>query len=141
MKRMAEATETRLDTGTMAKLELPPGVRLYEVAGPLFFGAAQKAMSVFDDVGKQPGVVILYLAQVPAVDATGLVALETLLDKLRRGGHKVILTGLKRQPAELIERAGIQREPGRLAFAPDIDTAVSIAIVHTNRVAAAAVPA
>jgi sulfate permease, SulP family len=133
MRRMAEATETRLDVGTMAKLDLPPGVRLYEVAGPLFFGAAQKAMSVFDDVGKSPGVLILYLGQVPTIDATGLVALETLLAKLRRSGHKVILTGLKRQPAELIERAGIEREPGRLAFAPDVDTAVSIAIVHASR--------
>ena len=48
MRRMAELSETKLDTGTMAKLELPAGVQLYEIAGPLFFGAAQRAMSVFD---------------------------------------------------------------------------------------------
>ena len=50
MKRMAELSETKLDTGTMARLELPEGVRLYEIAGPLFFGAAQRAMSAFDQI-------------------------------------------------------------------------------------------
>src|SRR5947209_20484068 len=44
MRRMAELSETKLDVGTMAKLELPAGVKLYEIAGPLFFGAAQRAM-------------------------------------------------------------------------------------------------
>ncbi|MCU1279722.1 MAG: C4-dicarboxylic acid transporter DauA, partial [bacterium] len=97
MKRMAELSETKLDTGTMAKLELPPGVRLYEIAGPLFFGAAQRAMSAFDQIsgvkGGGPQSVILFLGQVPAIDATGLVALETAVAKLMSTGNKVILAG------------------------------------------------
>jgi anti-anti-sigma regulatory factor len=68
------------------------------------------------------------------MDATGLVALETMLAKLRRSGLKVILAGLNPQPAEVLERAGIRREQGVLAFAPDLDTALSMAIVHSARV-------
>jgi sulfate permease, SulP family len=133
MKRMAEITNVRLDTGTMVKMELPPEVLLYEIAGPLFFGAAQKAMSTLESVHRSPTAVILYMAQVPVMDATGLVALETLLAKLKRSGHKVVLTGLNGVVKGMLDRAGIVREPGRLAFAPDLETAVSIAIVHHAR--------
>ncbi|HZS39476.1 MAG TPA: C4-dicarboxylic acid transporter DauA [Polyangia bacterium] len=133
MRRMSELAESKLDTGTMAKFDVPPGVRLYEIAGPLFFGAAQKAMSVFDQIQDRSLAVIVYMAQVPVMDATGLVALETVIDRLKRGGHKVILAGLKPQPAEMLERAGIRREPGKLAIAPDLDTALSLAIVHRAR--------
>jgi SulP family sulfate permease len=133
MRRMAELSETRLDVGTMARLELPAGVKLYEVAGPLFFGAAQRAMSALDRVGGQVQAVILFLGQVPAIDATGLVALETTLDKLKRSGVKVILAGMRPQVAEVVLRAGITPERGRLAIAPDLDAAVSLALIHSAR--------
>ena len=133
MRRMAELSETKLDVATMAKLELPPGVKLYEIAGPLFFGAAQRAMSVFDRVGPDSQAIILYLGQVPAIDATGLVALETLVDKLKRSGNKVILAGMRPQVAEVVMRAGLVPERGRLAIAPDLDDALSLALIHSAR--------
>jgi SulP family sulfate permease len=136
MRRMAEITELTLDTDTVRRLELPDGVRLYEIAGPLFFGAAQRAMETLDftDGGRNRRLsVILNLERVPVMDATGLVALETALDKLKRSGHKVILSGAQPTVAALLERAGIKREPGRLALAPDVESALSMAIVHQAR--------
>ena len=62
-----------------------------------------------------------------------LVALESMLDRLNRSGRKVIIAGLAAEPAALLDRAGIKRVPGRLAFAPDVDTAISMAIVHGAR--------
>jgi SulP family sulfate permease len=138
MRRMSEITAAKLDTGTMTKHDVPKDILLYEIAGPLFFGAAQRAMEVVAEVSntQTARAVILYLGQVPVIDATGLVALETALDKLKRSGRKVILVGLQQQPAEVLARAGIVREPGHLAFSPDIDTALSLAIVHTSRLTA-----
>ncbi|HWE26706.1 MAG TPA: C4-dicarboxylic acid transporter DauA [Polyangia bacterium] len=134
MKRMAELSETTLDTGTMAKLEVPTGVKLYEIAGPLFFGAAQRAMSAFDTIAAgSREAIILYLGQVPAIDATGLVALETTVDKLKRKGHKVILAGMRRQVSEIVSRSELKPERGRLAIAPDLDAALSLALIHTVR--------
>lgn len=135
MRRMAELTDVTLDSDTMTRLELPEGVRLYQIAGPLFFGAAQRAMSAFETIAKgdRSLAVILYVGQVPAIDATGLVALDTIIGKLKRGGHKVILAGLQKQPAEALARAGIVKERGTLAFAPDLDTAMSLAILHSAR--------
>jgi SulP family sulfate permease len=131
---MAELTDVKLDTGTMQKFELPDGVRLYEVAGPLFFGAAGRAMSVLESIGNDGSLaVILYLGQVPAIDATGLVAMESVLRKLKGAGHKVILAGMRKGVSDVLQRAGMMREPGRLAFAPDLDSALSMAIVHNAR--------
>jgi sulfate permease, SulP family len=133
MRRMAEITNTRLDVGTMAKMDLPDDILLYEIAGPLFFGAAEKAVGALQMLERRATTIILYMAQVPAIDATGLVALESVLAKLRRSGLKVILTGLRPAVEEIIVGAGIKREPGRLAFAPDLEAAFSIAILHSAR--------
>jgi SulP family sulfate permease len=141
MRRMAELTDVRLDASTTRDLEMPQGVQLYEIAGPLFFGAAQKAMNAMAP-GKGTIAVILKMDQVPVIDATGLVAFESVVHKLLRAGHKIIFAGLAERPRELLERAGIVRDPGRIAFAPDLDTALSMALVHGMRVnALAAVPA
>jgi SulP family sulfate permease len=141
MRRMAELTDARLDVGTMQRLEVPAGVRLYEIAGPLFFGAAERAVSALDSARhERAGVVVLYLGQVPAIDATGLVAFESLVDRLKRAGHKVILAGVKPAVSEVLERAQVVRERGRLAYAPDVDTALSMAIVHLARIPAPALP-
>jgi|JI10StandDraft_1071094.scaffolds.fasta_scaffold01627_3 SulP family sulfate permease len=133
MRRMAALTKITLDTSVAERLAMPPGIRLYEIAGPMFFGAANRAMETLDAVGTDAKVVILSMKGVDVMDATGLIALESTLDRLGRGGRMVILTGLAPEPAALLERAGIKRVPDRLAVAPDLDTAVSMAIVHTAR--------
>ena len=134
MRRMAEISDTTLETEAVESFELPKGIRVYEIAGPLFFGAAQKAVNIVGQVGKEQGTVVLNLSRVPVMDATGMVALETMLAKLRRSGLKTILAGVNPQPAELLARAGVEKVPGVIAFAPDLDTALSMAIVHTARV-------
>ena len=134
MRRMAELTQARLETpAATLDFELPAGIRVYEINGPLFFGAAQRAINIVDQVKHTRGTVIINVAKVPAMDATGLVALETILKKLERTGQKTILAGVNAQPAEVLERAGVVRRAGVLAFAPDVDTALSMAIVHDAR--------
>lgn len=133
MRRMAVLTQVRLDEGLHQELDIPKGVRLYEIAGPMFFGAAKSAMEALDTVHSEARVVILSMRGVPVMDATGLVALETMLDRLHRSDRKVILAALQPEVSALLDRAGIKRQPGRLAFAPDVETAISMAIVHEAR--------
>jgi sulfate permease, SulP family len=134
MKRMAMMTRTNLKSVTEGKFEVPEGVRVYEIAGPLFFGAAKTAMETLHTVGKKDHTVILAMQHVPTMDATGLVALESVLDRLYRSNVKVIFAGLTEEVNEILDRAGIKRVPGRLAYAPDIETAISMAIVHAARI-------
>jgi sulfate permease, SulP family len=133
MRRMAVLTKVVLDTHSTESYSLPSGVQLYEVAGPLFFGAAKRAMDALHNSGRNVETLILSMSHVPTMDATGLVALESTLDRLFRSRTKVIIAGLQPEIADLLERAGIKRIPGKLAFAPDVDTAISMAIVYSAR--------
>jgi SulP family sulfate permease len=135
MRRMAELTEVKL-TGheaehTEAPAGLPPAlagkVALYEIAGPLFFGAAQKAMGSLGRITGRIQVVILRLDHVPVMDATGLVALESAIGSLTERGCVTILSGLRQQPAELLERAGFRHKPWRLMMRADLATAIAAA--------------
>jgi len=136
MRRMAAITTVELESPHALGLavDLPPGIRVYEVAGPMFFGAAQSAMEAIATVGSgSDHTFVLNMQYVPTIDVTALVALESVLDRLYRSHIKVIFAGLSPEVAELLDRAGIKREPGRLAYAPDVETAISMAIVHAAR--------
>lgn len=130
MRRMAVLTKATLRTDTDASHVVPPGVRVYELAGPLFFGAAKTAMEALHKTGGTDHTVILAMQHVPVLDATGLVALESVLDRLYRSRTQVIFAGLLPELAEILDGAGIKRAPGRLAYAPDVDTAIAMAISH-----------
>ncbi|HVV49737.1 MAG TPA: C4-dicarboxylic acid transporter DauA [Polyangia bacterium] len=134
MRRMAEITHARL-TGDGERAGAAPGippeladkVAVYTVAGPLFFGAAQKAVGSLAAIGSGLRVVIVRLDQVPIMDATGLVALESAIASLSRHGCVTVLTGLQKQPQALIERAGLERRPWRLAIRPDLPSGIEVA--------------
>lgn len=129
MRRMAEVTQAKLFDAAHAPGPegLPEGVVVYDILGPLFFGAAQKAMSTLGIVSDSTKVVIFRMEQVPAMDATGLVALESALGRLRRQGCLVIVTGLQPQPLGVLQKGGLKEEPGGLAFCPDLSHGLQLA--------------
>ncbi len=136
MRRMADLSGTRLvEDGQHPLLRepLPAGVVLYEIAGPLFFGAAEKAMDSLHATAGQAGVVLLELGAVPAIDATGMVNLESALARLERDHALVVLVRVQDQPAKFMARAGIVPVPGRLVFAASLDEGLSLARNHLSR--------
>jgi SulP family sulfate permease len=66
--------------------------------------------------------VIIDLEDVPAIDATGLVALESAVKGLNRSGVKVVLSGVQPQPRRALEKAGFEDEKGRLEITDDTNT-------------------
>lgn len=134
MHRMAVTARVRAieDTQPLIRETLPPNTVLYEINGPLFFGAAQKAVSALEAISASAQVVILKLDASPLLDATGLVNLESILDSLHRRHIFVILAGLRGQPARTLMKAGIRRETGRLAFCKSLSAAIAVAKSHTD---------
>lgn len=126
MRRMAEVSELRLvDAHPMGLTRpLPKGVIAYEIAGPLFFGAAQKAMAALQSVDKAVRVVILDLRSVPALDATGLVGLESAFERLNRAGVMVVIGGARPQPLRAMARAGWHGRKGRISVYGSFERAV-----------------
>ncbi|HVX95776.1 MAG TPA: C4-dicarboxylic acid transporter DauA [Polyangia bacterium] len=135
MRRMAELTEGKLTAPEADPSEISPAlpkslagkVALYEIAGPLFFGAAQKAIGSLGRVTNSIEVLILRLDRVPVMDATGLVALESAIEALTQRGCVTILAGLQQQPAELLERAGFRHKAWRLMLRADFASALAAA--------------
>ncbi|MGA7993104.1 MAG: C4-dicarboxylic acid transporter DauA [Thermoanaerobaculia bacterium] len=118
MRRMAEVTEARVFEGGSHESTgpLPPGVVVYDIDGPLFFGAAQKAMAALGVVDRKARAVILRMEGVPALDSTGLVALESALDLLRAHRCMAVITGLRPQPEGALRKAEVEaRHKVRLA--------------------------
>ena len=129
MERMAETASSDLIAEGHPDFEtgLPRSVVIYEVAGPLFFGAAQKAMSTLRTLRKNVRVVVLDLRAVPVMDATGLVNLESAIERLREAGILVVLGGLQKQPREVIERAGWTLRPDQVALCASYAEAIGMA--------------
>lgn len=131
MRRMAELTEARAwaqgDAGEHEH-QLPARVGLYEIRGPLFFGAAQNAMETLETVsGDAFDAVIIHLGLVPVIDATGLVAIDNAVATLCRHQKDVILAGPLPKPHRIFERAALEQRHERLRFAPDLPTAIKLA--------------
>jgi sulfate permease, SulP family len=130
MRRTAELTQTRiLDSsgGRESEHDLPPGVVVFEIAGPLFFGAAQNAMGALSSIGPGARVVVLALGNVPSIDATGLVALESSLKRLQDAKKQVVLSGPLPQPRQVFERADLPRHYAHVRFAPDLQAGIALA--------------
>ena len=134
MRRMAEITEARLtpvDDHATARDQIPEALRgqigVYDIAGPLFFGAAQKAMASLGVTGGNLRALIICLDRVPVMDATGLVALESAIAALDKRGCAVTLAGLQPQPARLVERARLRARFPKLRLSPDMSTGLAAA--------------
>jgi sulfate permease, SulP family len=128
MKRMAAVTQARLVEENHPALPgpVPRGVIVYAISGPLFFGAAQAAMSALGHIGDRAKAVVLELDEVHAMDATGLVALQSALDQLARRRVLAVLAGVQEQPLGLLQRAGVDRR-SHVRLAPDLKEGIAIA--------------
>jgi len=126
MRRMVEISGARLVGGKDGHMVegLPPGVIYYEIAGPLFFGAAEKALSALSIVESGVHTLIISFEDVPAIDVTGMVALESMIARLNRQDIKVVLTKLNAQPRRVIERAGFEDSPGKLEITEELSDTI-----------------
>jgi SulP family sulfate permease len=131
MRRMAELTETRSLLGTAGEsphVSVPKGAMLYEIDGPLFFGAAQNAMAALEATRRSDfTVMILNLGNVPVIDSTGLVALDNAIGTLVRHHRDVVLAGPLPRPRKIFDKAKLAEKYRRVYFAQTLDAALAIA--------------
>ena len=104
---------------------VPEGVEVFEVAGPFFFGAADKFKNALSQVREKPQILILRLRNVLSTDATALQALENLYSKTTRDGTKLVLSGVHAQPLIAMERSGLLDAVGEDNVFANIDDALN----------------
>ena len=118
IKRMSDVTDTAsLPAGYHQALQnLPEGVAAYAIRGPLFFGAAEKALDALRRFDREIRVVVVEMSAVPFLDMTALAAVESILEDYQRHGIGLVLVGTTPRVRLKLRRAGIQRRDGELAF-------------------------
>jgi SulP family sulfate permease len=100
-----EITQVRKRKRVVAGHVLPKDVEVYSVNGPFFFGAADKLKDVMSEIAKPPRLLILRMRDVPAIDATGIHALEQIAKKCRAQGTALVLSEIREQPRLALRRA------------------------------------
>lgn len=106
---------------------LPPGVEVFQISGPLFFGAASRLDNLIDQFHARPRVFILRMRLVPFIDASGVHALRGLAERCERLEIALVLSGLQAQPLAVAHRMGLREQAGKLQFVPDFDAALAVA--------------
>jgi SulP family sulfate permease len=137
MRRMASVSEGHVSHSDHRSLPgpLPEGVIIYDLSGPLFFGAAERALNAMRAISADVRVIIFRMEQVPSADVTGLVAMEGVLREMERQHIKAIFVGLHGQALAVFERGGLQNKPGEVAFCATMAEAFQVmhAKMHTYR--------
>jgi len=83
------------DPGAIGNYAIPAQVEVYEITGPLFFGAAYKFRDAMRFIEKPPKVLIIRMRKVPIIDATGIKTLEEVFKDSKNRGTKLILSGVE----------------------------------------------
>ncbi|HET8623407.1 MAG TPA: SulP family inorganic anion transporter [Gemmatimonadales bacterium] len=145
MKRMSEVANVSaisrefgddqpVDTPLYTKgRTVPPGVQIYAIDGPFFFGAAEKFKETLSEVAGKPRVVVLLMRNVSAIDSTGLRALQEVIRRFRAGGSEVLLVGIHAQPMVAMVRAGVVESLGEHNLVDTIDEALTRARAVLDR--------
>ena len=129
MKRMADVAvvqeweyveDTQDDQGRYKPV--PAHVMVYEVTGPMFFGAADKIPHMDRETDKS--VLVLRMRAVPALDITALNGLRRLWEECRRQDIQVVFSHVNEQPMSVFQKSGLLDEVGRENFQPNIDAAL-----------------
>ena len=105
---------------------VPPHVMVFEITGPMFFGAADKIPHMERNTGKN--VLILRMRSVPAMDITALNGLRRLYEECKSKNIKVLFSHVNEQPMSVFQKSGMFDLVGEDSFAPNIDAALERAV-------------
>ncbi|MNF32745.1 C4-dicarboxylic acid transporter DauA [compost metagenome] len=120
LRRMASSVEVQQVVGAElenelranGKTQLPPGVLVYTVEGPLFFGAAETFERVLAQTHTDPRLLVIRLKRVPFMDITGLQTLEEVIQQLHQRHIVVKLCEANRKVLGKLDKAGILQTIG-----------------------------
>ena len=118
MRRMAKISKVEALTGAIyprdeygepqeEPLKVPPGVQVYEINGPLFFGAAQNFKQALMDIHRKSSILVIRMRFVPIIDATGLHNLKEVIKDFRSRKTQVVLSGVQPEVYEALREGGV----------------------------------
>lgn len=132
MSRMASTTEVRRwdeydeenDSESINLMKIPENTAVYEITGPMFFGASDKLSQIVSGFGKSCRVLILRMRGVPALDATAYKTIEDIYKKCKETNVTLIISHINEQPLKVLKKQGLFDKMGEEHFAANISEAI-----------------
>ena len=85
--------------------DIPENISIYDINGPMFFGAAQNALKTLLNVNENTNIVILNMKNVPMIDMTGIITLESIVENFESKNKKLVFCGLSERILKKLEKA------------------------------------
>ena len=145
MKRMSESLQVQTVSGdTESETDpdivldeiyknIPKEILVYEINGPLFFGASRQFQDTLSQIHYRPKVIILRMRYVPFIDATGFKSLYEILKGFNISGIQVILSGVKKELRANLDRNNISGVMDQSMIYEDFNEALAKAYVLSGR--------
>lgn len=130
MKRMSDVTEVEgwkliddeEDPDSISLRKVPENTFVYEISGPLFFGAADKILAI--SLEDKMNCLILRMRSVSTIDATAMHNLEEMWEDCKKKHIRLVLSHVNAQPMHVMEKAGFVEKVGKENFCAHIDDAL-----------------
>lgn len=136
LNRMADVTDVRKwidyddkfdennDKAALSLTKLPEKTVVYEISGPMFFGAADKFLELLNASKESNQVMILRMRSVPAMDATAYQTLKNVYEQCKKNDMQLILSHVNQQPMSVLKKEGLYQLIGKENFMPHIFDAI-----------------
>jgi len=109
-----------------------PQISIYNVEGPLFFGAAQTfEQSIMNTINYKPKVLLFRMGKVPFMDTTGAATFSTIVQDFSKQGI-VLISGINAQPKTVLDKTNITTLIGKEHFFEHTGDAINYALTHLN---------
>ncbi len=135
MRKMIKFSEVNILTGHIGKerindellkdFTIPKNVEVFEISGPLFFGAAYKFKDAIKGIEKHPKILIIRMGNVPIIDATGIRTIKEVNKESKQRGTQVILSEVNNdQILEELKNARLLFSIGKANITPTFKAAL-----------------
>jgi SulP family sulfate permease len=124
---ISQVTPEYVEEGRLHSLQdkdIPSYLAILRIHGPLLFGSTDKVERATDRLAELPEIVIFRLRNMPAIDATGIRALEDATSTLRSSGRQVLFCGARSQPLAVMRRSGFLDHVGADNVLPNVSAAL-----------------
>ena len=129
IRRSIELTGLKLipnhETEHARASELPNDVLIYDVNGAMFFGSAQKALSILTHISEVK-TVVLDMSDVTMLDMTAMVAMESIANNFKQHNIRMIINNLDARMILKLRNVGIRKEDGSVEYSRTISDAVTM---------------
>lgn len=123
-RELKDDDEESFDANAIENKKVPDNVEVFEINGPFFFGAVSKFRDAIRFIENPPKVLIIRMRNVPAIDGTGIHALEEVYHESSKKGTQLVLSGVHTQPLMALDQSGFLKTIGEQNVLGNIDDAL-----------------